>query len=209
MSQEFQLVLLDCPSCGAPIRAAGDDVVYYCPACRNGYRFASETTRLEPVEVAFIATPNKPADEYRPFWLLPAVVQIHQRTASGGAFSGLLGFFLGDSSGPRESGEGTFVIPAFQAPLRVVAHLSKRYTEALPTLGEKLGERLLGGRYGVEDAYKLAHYVLIASEVEKSDTLTELRYEIEFGPPRLLGVPFVRRSRGVADAIFDIPFETK
>jgi len=204
MNREFQLVLLDCPSCGAPIRSSGDDVVYYCTACRNGYRFEIETSQLQPVEVSFVATPAQQADEYRPFWLLPAKVQMQERSATGGGFSGLLGFFLGRSSGPRESGEGTFVIPAFQAPLDVVTQLSQSYTQALPSLGERLGERLCGGRYGVEDAQKLAHYVLIASEVGRPDTLTQLRYEIDFGQPRLLGVPFIRRDQSIADAVFDI-----
>ena len=68
-------------------------------------------------------------------------------------------------------------MPAFHAPLPSVATLVRRYTEKLPELGEKLGERLLGGRYGVLDAKKLAHYALIASEVEKPDTLKQLRYD--------------------------------
>jgi len=41
---EFALVALDCPSCGAGIRADGQDVVYYCTACRNGYRFEQTMT---------------------------------------------------------------------------------------------------------------------------------------------------------------------
>lgn len=204
MSQVFELVPLDCPSCGAPIRSHGDDVVYYCTACRNGYRFEPESSQLQPVNVSFVATPAVSVDEYRPFWLLPAEVQMLERTATGGGFSGLLGFFLGGSEGPRESGTGTFVIPAFHAPLDAVTQLSQRYTEALPALSEKLGERLLGGRYGVEDAEKLAHYVVVASEVGRSDTLTQLRYEIDFGEPRLLGVPFVRRDEKVSDAVFGI-----
>ena len=102
------------------------------------------------------------------------------------------------------SGRGTFAVPAFHAPLQQVASLTRRYTETLPGLGEKLGERLLGGRYGVLDAKKLAHYSLIASEVEKPDTLKQLRYRVEFGEPRLLGVPFVRKADLLVDAIFGI-----
>jgi hypothetical protein len=95
-------------------------------------------------------------------------------------------------------------VPAFQAPLPAVVMLVRRYTETLPELGEKLGERLLGGSYGVGDAKKLAHYALIASEVEKPDTLKQLRYEIDFGEPRLLGVPFVRRDGKTVDAVFGV-----
>lgn len=203
MTTEFLLVPLDCPSCGAGIKADGQDVVYYCTACRNGYRFEEETRTLVPVDVAFVAIADKRVDFYLPFWLLPATVTITERTAAGGSFTGLMRFFLGDGD-DEPSGDGTFAIPAFQAPLPAVTELARRYTEVLPTLGEKLGERLVGGCYGVADARKLAHYCLIASEVNKSDTLKQLRYEIEFGSARLLGIPFVRHERRAKDAIFEI-----
>ncbi len=204
MSGGFELVPLDCPSCGAAVAAEGEDVVYYCTACRNGYRFDLGEKRLEPVEVAFVSLPNVAAELYRPFWLLPARIRIHERDATGGGFSGLMSFFFGGGGDRPSEGEGTFAVPAFHAPLPAVTTLVRRYTEKLPELGEKLGERLLGGRYGVLDAKKLAHYALIASEVEKPDTLKQLRYEIRFGEPRLLGVPFARRDDAVADAVFEV-----
>jgi hypothetical protein len=202
---EFELVALDCPSCGAPIAAEGEDVVYYCTACRNGYRFDPEESRLVPVEVAFVSLPQVSADLYKPFWLVSARVSIEERQAAGGAFSGLMSFFLGDrSDSSTPAGEGIFAIPAFPAPLTAVTELTRRYTEALPKLGERLGERLLGGCYDEADAHKLAHFVLIATEVDKPDTLQDLRYDIEFGGSRLLGVPFVRRGGILVDAIFGI-----
>ena len=204
MSAGYELVPLDCPSCGAAVQAEGEDVVYYCTACRNGYRFDLEAKALTPMEVAFVSLPNVSVELYRPFWLLPATIRIDQRDASGGGFRGLMSFFIGGGDGGPSSGQGTFAVPAFHAPLAAVANLTRRYTEKLPELGERLGERLLGGRYGVLDAKKLAHYALIASEVEKPDTLKQLRYRIEFGEPRLLGAPFVRRDGRVVDAIFGI-----
>jgi hypothetical protein len=202
---EFHLVALDCPSCGAPIAAEGEDVVYYCTACRNGYRFDPEERRLVAVEVAFVSLPHTSVDLYKPFWLVSARVSIEERLAAGGAFSGLMSFFLGDRSDSRApAGEGTFAIPAFPAPLAAVTELTRRYTEALPELGERLGERLLGGCYEEADAHKLAHFVLIATEVDRPDTLQDLRYDIEFGEMRLLGVPFVRKGETLADALFGI-----
>lgn len=203
MRGEFILVPLDCPSCGAGIRADGQDVVYYCTACHNGYRFDPAGRLLEPVEVSFVTTPAKAADFYLPFWLLPATVTISERTASGGSFRGLLRFFTGEGESDS-SGEGTFVIPAFHAPLRAITELARKYTEALPRLGERLGERLVGGCHDVADAQKLAHYCLVASEVEKPDTLKQLRYGIEFGPARLLGVPFIRTGQRAQDALFEV-----
>lgn len=201
---EFKLVPLDCPTCGAGVRAHGEDVVYYCTACRNGYRLDPSDWSLDPVETAFVSAPHIQVQEYRPFWLLPARISITQRQASGGGFTGLLRSFLGSDPASAERGEGTFAVPAFQAPLESVTRLVRDYTQALPELREKLGEHLLGGCYGQHDAQKLAHYALIATEVEKPDTLLNLDYQIEFGEPRLLGVPFTTRDGTTTDAIFNI-----
>jgi hypothetical protein len=202
---DFELAPLDCPTCGAAVEAHGEDVVYYCTSCRNGYAFDVARRELEPVEVQFVSAPNVAVDSYLPFWLLPAEVKIHQRKASGGNFSGLLNFFVGgDEGGGVPAGQGTFVVPAFHCSLPALTALTRAYTERTKDLGELIGERLLGGRYGVDDARKLAHYALIASEVGKPDTLRRLEYEIDFGEPTLLGVPFTRQGEGLADALFGI-----
>ena len=79
--EKLHLVPLDCPSCGESVEAEGADVVYYCTACRNGYRFSEGEQALVPTEVSFVSTPNLAAELYLPFWLLPARVEIHERVA--------------------------------------------------------------------------------------------------------------------------------
>jgi hypothetical protein len=222
MSADFELVVLDCPKCGAPLAGDDEDLVFYCTACRSGFRVpegeAGETPsqpesrsepgsdRLVPVEVSFLASPAQPPDLHLPFWLLPAEVEILQRKGSGGMFRGLFRFFL---SGRKESGsapgEGTFAVPAFRTPLKRAVELGMRYTFESPEQGELPRERLTGGCQTVEDARRLAEFMLIASEARKSDTLEELRYRLDFGPPRLLGVPFVRRDDALWDVFFGLP----
>ncbi len=201
----LRLVPLDCPTCGAALAADGEDVVYYCTACRNGYLFATATATLEPVEVGFVATADRAAERYLPFWVLPAEIAISGREVVGGRFSGLMAQFLGGGSGQGASaGRGRFAIPAFAADLDGVLELAKRYTRTLPELGERLGERLTGGRYGPREAEKLAHFALIAGEVEKPDTLRRLAYEIRFGEPRLLGVGFSRDGERWRDVLYGV-----
>ncbi len=199
----LELLPLDCPSCGSSVEAEGGDVVYYCVSCRNGYELNSEKRGLAPVEVAFVAAAHVAADRYLPFWRLPASVEMRQRVGSKASFRGLMGVFADAFSGGKgpPRGDGVFVVPAFHAPLSAVTELVGRYTLALPSLGEKLGEKLVGGRYGVADARKLAHFALIATEVEKPDVLKKLDYHLEFGSADLLGVPFVRDGAGRRDAL--------
>ena len=141
---------------------------------------------------------------------IPGMSQEYLSKLASGMQAGVFGvmnaftaLFSGGEEQPARR-RGAFVVPAFQTPLAAVTELVRRYTLAFPSLGEKLGERLVGGRYWVEDARKLAHFALIATEVEKPDVLKNLDYEIEFGPARLLGVPFVRIDSGWRDALYEI-----
>jgi hypothetical protein len=206
---EFHLVPLDCPSCGASVEARGRDVVFYCTACRNGYRFDREERGLEPVEVGFVAVPQIAVERFLPFWVLTAVVTIHERQSTGGLPTEWLSLFFSASGGERSPrrGQGEFVVPAFQTPLGSTLELTRQYTRSFPHLGERLGERLVGGCYGIEDAEKLTHFAVIASEVEKRDTLKQLRYDIEFGEARLLGVPFVRDGDDWKDGLHGVKVE--
>ncbi len=208
MSSGFTLLLLDCKNCGAPLAGEAEDVVFYCTACRSGFRYdPAAPGHLAPVEVGFVATPHRAADGYSPFWVLPARVEILDRDASGltAAFSGLVNFFTGTDAAAEASGERHFVLPAFPLPIPEAVDLALRYTREFPALDELLGERLTGGVYGRSDARKLAEYVLLASEVEESDTLKDLDYVLETGEPRLLGVPWVG-DRGLRrDAVFGLP----
>ncbi len=185
---------LDCPSCGAGLAAEGEDVVFYCTACRNGFVFERQSGALRPLEVSFVALQGKQASRYLPFWVLPAEVRITDRSGKGPAPSRLL-----------DGSRGAFVVPAFSTSLARSTALTARYTRELPRLGERLGERLTGGALRVEDARTLARFALVEAEVKAPDVLTGLAFDVDFGEPRLLGVPFIGPSGQQADAFFGLP----
>lgn len=200
----FHLVPLDCPACGAPLAAGENDVVFYCTACRSGFRYDAAAERgLAPVEVRFVASPHRAAEGYLPFWLLPSNVEIRQRDASGAVLRGLVSFL----TGRQEDGDGGtvyFVIPAVRLPIADTVELALRYTREFPRLDQLLGERLTGGVVSAEDARKLAEYLVIAAEVRKPDTLKDLDYRLTPGEPCLLGVPWVRTGERRSDALFGL-----
>lgn len=206
MSAGFALVPLDCPACGAPLAAEADDVVFYCTACRSGFRHDPDAPRaLAPVEVAFVSAPTVPAAGWLPFWVLPARLEILRRDASG-AFLGALWNLLTGEGGEAAPADPAFVVPAGALPIEHVVALTVRYTTERLGLGERLGERLTGGVLDAADAAQLARYALITVEAEKSDTLRDLDVRLELGPPRLLGVPWVTgRGGGRVDALFGLP----
>jgi hypothetical protein len=202
----YRLVELSCPACGAGLEAEGEDVVYYCVACRNGHLLDAESARLAPVEVAFAAAPSRPAERHLPFWLLPAEIEILERLASGGGSLGrVLRAWFGAEPEPSGKASGTFAVPAFDCDLERRVRLTARFTAELPRLGERLGEKLTGGTLTPADARQLAEFTLLAEEAGQPDTLRSLRYELRFGAPRLFGVPFAQAAGGVlADAFFGL-----
>lgn len=206
MSGGFALVPLDCPACGAPLAAEADDVVFYCTACRSGFRHEPEAPRaLAPVEVAFVSAPTVPAAGWLPFWVLPARLEILRRDASGAFLAGIWSLLTGEG-GEETPADPAFVVPAFALPIESVVRLTVRYTTERLGLGERLGERLTGGVLDPADAAQLARYALITVEAEKSDMLRDLDFRLDFGVPRLLGVPWVLRGNGErVDGVFGLP----
>jgi hypothetical protein len=178
------------------------DVVFYCASCRNGYRLDNRTNELISLEVTFVSRPNLVADTYKPFWLIPADVWIDNREAKGGGFSGLLGRFFGGEQAVDQRASGVFAVPAFRTDIDRTIELTRRYTSELPEITQRLGERLVGGCFDVEDAHKIVHYAVIATEVDKPDLLLGLRYRMQFGEPKLLGVPFLEQAGTIKDAFF-------
>ena len=200
----FRLVPLDCPSCGAPMAGEEEDLVFYCAACRSGHRWEPASASLVAVEVTFVPSPTVPAAGHLPFWLVPARVELRRSAAGLGRLLDL--FRGGEADGPID---GAFAIPAYRLPLAQVVELALAYTRELPgrldPASELLAERLTGGTLPAADAVKLAHYVLVAAETRRPDTLRDLDYTLDPGTPRLLGVPWVRRGDSRADALFGLP----
>jgi len=206
MAVGYRLIPLSCPSCGAPLSADADDVVYYCTACKNGHLLERATGELRAIPVSFLAAPGKAIARRLPFWLLPAQVELLERTTEGGG--GFMRLFASTSNSGSDRMDVRFAVPAFAAPLSAAVELAKRYTAQLSQgapEGELLGEALTGGALRVEDAKKWAEFALVATEVAKPDLLTQLRYRIEFGEARLLGVPFVGGPGALRDAFFGLP----
>ncbi len=200
----FSLVPLECSSCGASIAAEGLDVVYYCTACRNGYRYDAQAGNLVPVEVDFLVRADVAAAVYKPFWVLAVEIEIPYREADSAMFSGLLDFFVGSDRGGRGPIAGELAVPAFHVEIARAVELCQRYSAEALQARTKLGERIVGGRFDVDDAQKIARYAVIATEVDKPDLLRDLEIRIEFGQARLLGVPFVEQGGVTKDAFFHL-----
>ncbi|MEM7048587.1 MAG: hypothetical protein AAF604_02960 [Acidobacteriota bacterium] len=192
MSRGFELLPLECPSCGETLGGDAVDVVFYCVACRSGHRVVED--RLEPVEVSFASWPQGAAEGYLPFWSLDAKVEIRQRKASGGH---IRRFLSGGGEAPLER----FLVPAYPLALAEAVNATLALSRHLPPAAERLGEGLTGGSVEVVDAQKMARYCVIAAEARQPDTLREFDFHVEFGKVRLLGIPYQTKDGRRVDVL--------
>jgi hypothetical protein len=70
---------------------------------------------------------------------------------------------------------------------------------------QKFNVKVTGFAYGKEDAMKIAEFLLISFEADKSDTMKTFRYEINVDSYEILGIPFYKLSNGnLRDAIIGL-----
>ena len=179
---DFELVNLDCPSCGSAMQAAPRDILYLCAHCGSGAVLAD--SGLETVtSTALMPAPGRGARIWRPAWTIDADVVIGDRTRYGGRRT------------PDQSRRQTFVIPAFSMPLPDFTRLARALTAASGTTGEVPKEHCTGGTLHLEDAHTLIRYLVVGAEVQKPDTLASVRVELTPVAHRLTAVPFTRDGR--------------
>jgi hypothetical protein len=197
---DFKLEAIKCKNCGSGLVVEINDYVTYCGSCGSGFEIVNG--ELQPIEINFSATaiPGNSEVVYKPFWLMKTNVEILERTAAGGFMKNLFG---GSSA---TSGEITFYIPAFYCTLDNLKKIASTFTQKNPVASpQKYNSKLTGFAYGKEDAKKLAEFLLISFEAEKSDTMKTFRYNITYNSCEILGIPFYKESNGkLKDAVLGI-----
>ncbi|MGV8017905.1 MAG: hypothetical protein AB2L26_06930 [Ignavibacteria bacterium] len=194
---EFKLEAIKCKNCGSGLMVEINDFVTYCTNCGSGFEIVNGL--LQPIEVNF-AQPARPAEGeivYKPFWILKTNVTILERTSSGGFLKNLFGG--NDGAG----GAIKFYIPAFRLPVDNMREMASAFTIKDPVASpRKFNVKVTGFTYGREDALKIAEFLLISFEAEKSDTMKTFRYDIKVDSYEILGIPFYKLSNGtMRDAI--------
>jgi len=197
---DFKLEAIKCKNCGSGLVVEINDYVTYCGSCGSGFEIVNG--ELQPIEINFASTviPGNSEVVYKPFWLIKTKVEILERTSAGGFMKNLFG---GSS---ESSGEIAFYIPAFYCTLDNLKKVATAFTQRNPVASpQKYNAKLTGFAYGKEDAKKLAEFLLISFEAEKSDTMKTFRYNIDFNSFEILGIPFYKESDGkFKDAVLGI-----
>jgi len=182
---DFKIVALKCKSCGSGLTVEVNDKVVYCSSCGNGYEIVNDD--MVPMEINF-AKPliaGQGDVVYKPFWLLDTYVKILSRDSSGGWVSNLFG------SSNKTEGDFLFYVPAFWMTIDSVKNIGGAFTTKNPVSSpQKYNVKMTGFNFSKEDAYKIAQFIFLSIEAEKSDTIRDIQYELVVNKTRVLGIPF-------------------
>ncbi|HMQ67951.1 MAG TPA: hypothetical protein PKA90_03140 [Ignavibacteria bacterium] len=198
---DFKLEAVKCKQCGSGLVVEVNDNIVYCASCGSGFEIING--EMSPIEINFASAAIREDGEliYKPFWLLKTNISILERNASGNFLKNIFG-----GSNDNTSGEIIFYIPAFYCSLEVMKNLATQFTIKNPVASpQKYNVKLTGFAYGKEDAKKLAEFILISMEAEKSDVMKKFNYKLDFTSPEIVGIPFYVKGNGqMKDALLGI-----
>ena len=198
---DFILEAVKCKKCASGLLVEVNDNIVYCSSCGSGFEIING--ELIPIEINFAAAALRGEGEmiYKPFWLLKTKISIAERKASGNFLKNIFG-----GGNDNTSGDIIFYIPAFYCPIETMKNLATQFTIKHPVASpQKYNTKLTGFAYGKEDAKKLAEFILISLEAEKSDTMKSFKYDMKFESMEILGIPFYKLPDGrFKDAVLGI-----
>ena len=198
--EDFQLIALKCTSCGGQLAVEINDYVVYCFNCGNGYEIVEG--KLVPIEVNFAhpAIQGQGDVVYKPFWLMNINVNITSRDASGSFVSNIFG------GSHKMQGDVLFYVPAFWMTIDSVKNIGSTFTLKNPAASpQKYNTKMTGFTFSKEDAKKIAEFIFLSIEAEKSDTVRNIEYELNVNSIQVLGVPFYQQPNGkLKDALLGI-----
>jgi hypothetical protein len=198
--EDFKLIAVKCKSCDSGLTVEMNDKIVYCSSCGNGWEIVNDD--LVPIEIGFAKPLVQGQGEivYKGFWLVDTYVKILSRDSSGGWISSLFG------GSNKTEGDVKFYVPAFWMPIESAKQLGVAFTtkNAVPS-PEKYNVKLSGFTYSKEDAKKIAEFIFLSIEAEKSDTVRNISYDIKVKNYNVLGVPFYKQPNGkLRDAVTGI-----
>ncbi|HQY21765.1 MAG TPA: hypothetical protein PLD63_14220 [Ignavibacteria bacterium] len=200
---DFILEAVKCKNCGSGLAVEVNDNIVYCTSCGSGFEEIDGEMKNINIDFASAAIRSEGELIYKPFWLLHTTITVHERKATGNFIKNLFG-----GSNDFTNGDILFYIPAFYCNLENLKNLSTQFTMKNPVASpQKYNSKLTGFAYGKDDAKKLAEFILISLEAEKSDVITSFNYEMKVNSYSILGIPFYDLKNGrYKDAVLGVEF---
>ncbi len=183
MSSEVRLFLLRCPECSSNLSGEKEGVFLYCGGCGAGFRLDADQLIKVPV---YFARLNPNSQSFQPFWAFDATLEVRNMDANRGISS-----FFKDRRGLvqlfKERGTVRMYVPASAGELTADQPRALRLTMDQPEL-EYIGHmpQISGFTVGLEDAEKVADFLLLTSEIQQPDMMRKLDYSLHLNNPMIV-----------------------
>ena len=192
-SKSLKLIPINCLECKEPIKSKGQDIFFYCDECKVGYEIFQN--KLRKVDVNFKKYNDTLDGKIRtiPFWTFNSRLKITAREAKKDVklfLSEFTEFLTGIYVTRGNKGYMKFYVPATSDHPEKLASIGKKFTMEQPVLEDMPPCGFEELAYNSEDAAKLADYIFLTSEIEKTDVVTRLHYTLELKLPKLVIVKF-------------------
>ena len=179
MTGPIELVPLECRRCRSRLPAEPAEVAWLCSSCGQGQRL-DEKAELQTVDVRFAKAREGQPVRWLPFWVMPARVQIVERSSYG----------RDQAPDPRWAEPQQFVLPAFDTLPEEAGKWGARFLREPVRLEAGPAEALSGVTVTPEEAQALAEFVVLTIEAERRDKIKSVRALLDFGEAELWCLPF-------------------
>jgi hypothetical protein len=179
MSVAARLIPLLCPKCQTPVPAQPDEVAWVCEQCRAGMLLSEEKGAVS-LDVFFSASISQNGIG-RPFWVARGLVRPLART-----------MYRGDSSKDMQSywsQPRLFYLPAYACSLDDMLAAGNKLLREPVTMQPGSPTRFQPVVLLPEDARPVAEFIVMSVEAARSDSLKELRFDLELDPSQLWILP--------------------
>jgi hypothetical protein len=200
----IDVLVIDCPACGQPIRKGEPDLVFLCECGALHTRHDSDARELKhEVAVARQETGRSQELTLVPFWRLECQVTIRHLASKEGFLSRLARAASGAEVG-QGGGATTVWVPAPEWDPASFKQWATWLSTDNPSLeyGGDLGTaKRLAVDIGRDEAVTLADFVILTIEAERPGVLQELDYEVAVNQVVLVYLPFATVNQRLSLAI--------
>jgi uncharacterized protein YbaR (Trm112 family) len=195
----MQVIQVKCPNCREPIYSKQKDSVFYCEKC-NTLHERDGAPKVIDYEIADFNKQTAEQKVYMPFWRIYATLRIDHESVAGGSLRKLRNWIKGDDNG----GTVFIYVPATPMDKESFRRMAVDLTVNSPQYRTRLDfakiERMPTS-INKEEATRMADFVVVTIEAEKSGVLQELEYTLTVHDARMVFIPFVRQANGMMIAL--------
>lgn len=186
----MKLVALRCPVCAQPLLPDEDDTIVM--SCGNCFTAVSINEHgINPTTIQFAAPASNEVNEWLPFWIFNARVNLSERKTQGGKKK------IREAVAHFWATSRRLYVPAWELPLKqaqaIGGNLVKKQPKFQP-IDPPQATVIKAATVTSDDALKLLEFVVLSLEAERPDWLKSIQFTIAASKSTLWAIPAMKKG---------------